>query len=203
MKGPRHYLFASAGLLVLVLTVAHTASGRAIAQEFLRVVGDVRITNTLDSPIPTRVNGPVLVASSPDDPVVTKATLKIIDTFQKQLTITLVPNQLIGTASFVVTGSKLLAIESVSGFATTGPVPPPGWGVNDPFVTYNTTANGNQVGHFVFDQPAGDGWFLSAGSGGTLAYAAPDSTVNVAFIRKFASGTGTMTLTFTGHFIDQ
>jgi hypothetical protein len=202
MKRPSDYLLASAGFLVLVLALAHTASGRAIAQEFVRIVGDVRITNTLDSPIPTKINEPVPVASSPHDPVLTKATLLVIDTFQKQVTINLPVGQLLGTASFVVPGAKLLRIESVSGFAQTGPVSLPG-GINDPFVTYSTTANGNPGAHFVFEEWAGNGWFLSPGYSGTLAYADPDSTVNVLFQRKSAIGPGTMTLTFTGHFMDQ
>ena len=202
MKRPRDFLFVSAGFLILVLTLTHTTSGRAIAQEFLRVVGDVRIINSLDSPIPIRANDPIPVASSPDKPVMTTTTLAAINVFQKEVKISLPPMVLGGTASFVVPNLKLLAIESVSGFAKTGPAPV-GWGINDPTVIFNTTVNGNQAGHFVNEQPAGDGWFLSAGYGGIVAYADPDSTVNVLFLRKSGSGTGTMTLTFTGHFIDQ
>ena len=170
------------------------------------MVGDVRITNTADSPIPTEINEPVPVASSPHDPVVTKVTLPVVAILQKQVTITLTPNQRSGAASFVLPAAKLLYIESVSGFAITGPVPPgasPLVGNNAPFVSYNTTANGDQGDHLVSHEWVGNGWHLSGGSGCPLAYADPGSTVNVRFARNFPAGTGTMTLTFTGHFIDQ
>ena len=128
MKTLGKFLFASAGFLALVLMLALTDSGRAIAQTAapLRVVlegiaqiaGDVRITNAADSPVETRVNGPIQIASSPRIPVLAKASLLVSDTFQKQVTITLQPGQLNGTASFGVPASRLLKIESFSGFGT-------------------------------------------------------------------------------------
>ena len=205
MKTLGKFLFASAGFLALVLMLALTDSGRAIAQTAapLRVVlegiaqiaGDVRITNAADSPVETRVNGPIQIASSPRIPVLAKASLLVSDTFQKQVTITLQPGQLNGTASFGVPASRLLKIESFSGFVQGQPLLP--------LVRFTTTANGDPGVHFVVALIQSGGWLLTTSSAGiSQAYADPGSTVEVFFQRTPLTST-TMTLTFTGHYIDQ
>jgi hypothetical protein len=79
MKRFRNLFFALAGLLALVITVTLATNGRTLAQitsecikicdevpvrvvlaNVARIVGDVRIINDSDSPIPTRLNGAVL-----------------------------------------------------------------------------------------------------------------------------------------------
>ena len=110
MKTSRNILVASGAVFSILLTLALTGSGRAIAQtsEPLRVVldgigrivGDVRITNAADSPIPTRVEGPMEIISSPGTAVQMRYGLRVVDTFSKQVTINLGPSQVSGTASF-------------------------------------------------------------------------------------------------------
>ena len=215
MKTSRNILFVSGGLFALVLTLALTTSGRAIAQttgEPLRVVlegigrivGDVRITNAADAPIPTRVEGPMEIVSSPGTAVRTRYGLRPADTFSRQVTIDLAANQFSGTASFAVPATRLLAIEGFSGFAQTAH---PVW--QYPTVRFSTTTNGEFAGHLVFASQTGGGWFLYApGWGGNQAYADPDSTVEVFFSRPLlgpaqATGPASMTLTFVGQYIDQ
>ena len=213
MKTSRNVLFVSGALFGLLLSLALTASDGAIAQtsEPLRVmlegigriVGDVRITNAADSPIPTRVEGPLEITSSPGTPVAMKSGLRVVDTFSKEVTINLGPTQFSGTASFEVPGAKLLAIEGFSGFAQTAHP----W--QYPIVRFRTKTNGEFAMHVVFANQAGDGWVLSPpGWGGNQAYADPDSTVELFFGRSLPSpgsngGAASMTLTFVGHFIDQ
>jgi len=215
MKTTRNVLFVSVGTLALILAVALTGSGRAIAQTTVeplrvvlenvaRIVGDVRITNAADSPIPTRVEGPVGIVSSPTAALYTKPVLRPVDTFSREVTIDLLPTQFSGAASFVVPFNKLLKIEGFSGFAQ---VAQPDW--QAPLVRFFTTTNGEYVGHLVFANKGAGGWFLYApGWGGSQAYADPGSTVNVTFSRPLlgsgsATGPASMTLTFVGHYIDQ
>ncbi len=216
MKRFRNFLLASVGFFVLALAVSLSGVGRAVrgqaeecvricddkplstvVQNILRVIGDVKITNDSDSPIPTRVNGPVQIASSPRDSVRTKAVLLVTDVFQREVKVTLEPNDLIGTASFTVPTSKLLVIEGWTGFAQMGGP------LQLPKVLFKTTANGDLGSHLVFAQLGGGGWFLSQPGFGGNAYADPASTVEVIFTRTGTTGTATMTLTFTGHYIDQ
>ena len=216
MKRFRNFLLASAGFFALTLAVSMSGVGSAIArqaqecvricddkplstvvQNVLRVIGDVKITNDSDSPIPTRVNGPVQIASSPRDSVRTKATPLVTDVFQREVKITLEPNDLIGTASFTVPASKLLVIEGWSGFAQMGSP------LQFPKVLFKTTANGDLGSYLVFAQPGGGGWFLHHPGWGAKAYADPASTVEVTFARSGGTGTATMTMTFKGHYIDQ
>jgi hypothetical protein len=129
MKTSRNVLFASGAVFGVLLTLALTVSDSVIAQtsEPLRVVldgigrivGDVRITNASDSPIPTRVEGPLEMTTSPGTALQMRSGLRVADTFSKQMTINLGPSQFSATASFQVPGAKLLAIESFSGFAQT------------------------------------------------------------------------------------
>ncbi len=218
MKRFRNLLLASAGLLVFVLSLMLTTGGRTIAQitseciricdevpvrvalaNVARIVGDVRITNDDDSPIPTRVSGAIQVDSSPRNALRTKSGLQVTDIFQREVTITLAPGDSNEKVSFLVPQSRLLVIEGASGFAQMGPGP------QAPQIIFKTTANGDPGVHLVFAQPGGGGWNLSApGWGSALAYADPASTVEVTFARAgITIGTATMTLTFTGHFIDQ
>jgi len=155
MKTFRNILVASGAGFGLLLTLALTASDRAIAQtsEPLRVVlegigrivGDVRITNAADSPIPTRIEGPMEIISSPGTAVQMRPGLRVVDTFSKQVTINLGPTQVSGTASFEVPGAKLLAIEGFSGFAQTAH---PAW--QYPTVRFRTKTNGEFALHLVF-----------------------------------------------------
>ena len=219
MKRFRNFLLASAGLLVFVLSLMLTTGGRTIAQitseciricdevpvrvaltNVARIVGDVKISNDGDSPIPTRVNGAIQVDSSPRNALRTKSGLQVTDIFQREVTITLAPGDSNEKVSFLVPQSRLLVIEGASGFAQMGP------GAQAPQVNFKTTANGDPAFHLLFSLPAsGGGWNLSApGWGPVLAYADPASTVEVTFARAgITIGTATMTLTFTGHFIDQ
>ena len=213
MKTSRNVLFASGALFGLLLMLALTVSDSAIAQtsEPLRVVldgigrivGDVRITNAADSPVPTRVEGPMEIISSPGTAVQMRSGLRVVDTFSKQVTINLGPSQMSGTASFEVPGAKLLAIEGFSGLAQTAH---PTW--QYPVVRFRTMTNGEFAVHWVSASQAGGDWVLHAPGWGGKAYADPDSTVDVFFSRP-APGTGpspgpaSMTLTFVGQFIDQ
>lgn len=215
MKTARNILFVSVSVLALVLTLALTAPGRAIAQttgEPLRVVlegigrivGEVTITNAADSPIPTRVEGPIEIVTSPTTPVLTRGVLRPADTFSKEVTIDLTSTQFSGIESFHVPATKLLAIEGFSGFAQTAH---PAW--QFPQVRFKTTTNGDSALHLVFANQGGGGFFLYApGWGGNQAYADPDSTVEVFFSRPLlgpasATGPASMTLTFVGHYVDQ
>ena len=215
MKRIRNIMFASVSVLALVLTLALTAPGRVVAQTtgeplrvvldgISRIVGDVRITNAADSPIPTRVEGPIEIVSAAAAPVFTKRVLRPSDTFTKEVTINLTATQFSGTATFNVPATKLLAIEGFSGFAQ---VAQPAW--QFPQVHFKTTTNGDTSSHLVFANQGGGGWFLSApGWGGNQAYADPGSTVEVFFSRPMlgssvATGSASMTLTFVGHYVDQ
>jgi hypothetical protein len=219
MKTSRNVLLASGALVALVLTLALTVSGRAVAQTtgqplrvvlegIGRIVGDVRITNAADSPIPTRVEGAMEVISSPGTAVRTRYGLRLADTFSRQVTINLGPSQFSGTASFKVPASRLLAIEGFSGFAQTSHPAFPYASGPYPSVHYKTTTNGELIGHYVFVSQTAGGWSLQApGWGGNKAYADPDSKVDVHFSRPLGpasfNGPASMTLTFVGQYIDQ
>ncbi len=140
-------MLASFGLiLILTLVLTLTSRGRAVAQEtrecikicddaplstvvknILSVIGEVKISNDSESPIPARVTGPIQIASSPGNAVRTKAGLQVTDTFQREVKITLEPNDYISTTTFNVPQSRLLVIEGWGGFAQMGhPVQYPG-----------------------------------------------------------------------------
>jgi len=214
MKTSRNILFASGALFALLLTLALTVSDRAIAQtsEPLRVVldgigrivGDVKITNAADSPIPMQVQGPMEITNSPGAAVLTRQALRVADTFSREVTINLGPSQSSDIASFHVPAARLLAVEGFSGFAQTAH---PAW--QYPTVRFRTTTNGEPALHLVFANQAGNSWVLYApGWGGNHAYADPDSTVDVFFGRPLLgpapnTGAASMTLTFVGQYIDQ
>jgi hypothetical protein len=216
MKRFRNFLIASVGFLVFALAVSLSGFGSAVARQaqecvkicdeiplstvvrnVITVIGDVKITNDSDSPIPTRVNGPIQIASSSRNAISTKASLLVTDVFQREVKITLEPNDVIGTASFNVPQSRLLVIEGWSGFAQMGSA------LQYPKVFFKSTANGDLGTYPVFAQPGGGGWFLYHPGWGGKAYADPGSTVEVTFTRSGVTGTATMTMTFTGHYIDQ
>jgi hypothetical protein len=216
MKRFRNVLFASFGL-IFILTLALTLTGRwrAVAQtrdcikicddaplstvvkNILSVIGEVKISNDSDSPIPARVSGPIQIASSSVNAVRTKPVLQVTDTFQREVKITLEPNDPISTTTFNVPQSRLLVIEGWGGFAQMGHP------VQYPVVHFKTLANGSMVNYPVFSQAGGGGWFLSDPGWGGKAYADPDSTVEVTFARSNPIGTATMSLVLTGHYVDQ
>jgi len=216
MKRFRNLLLVLVGLVGLAVMVSQLVLGKAIARQaqdcvkicdevplstivknLVSVVGDVKISNDSDSPIPTRLNGPIRIASSSRDAITTRATLLVTDVFQREVKITLEPSDFVSTTTFTVPQSRLLVIEGWAGFAQMGHV------AQFPQVTIKTTGNGNPAGALVFAQPGGGGWFLNDPSWGIKLYADPDSTVEVRFARSNAIGTATMTLTLSGHFIDQ
>jgi hypothetical protein len=216
MKRSRYLLLASVVIIGLVLAVSQSRAGRVIARQaqdcikicdetplstivknVISVVGEVKISNDSDSPIPTRLNGPIRVASSSRDSISTRSALLVTDVFQREVKITLEPNDFVSTATFTVPQNRLLVIEGWAGFAQMGQA------LQVPQVTLRATGNGNTVGAPVFAEPGGGGWFLHHPGWGGKLYADPDSTVEVRFARSNAIGTATMTLTLTGHFIDQ
>ena len=216
MKRSRYLLLASVVLIGLVLVVSQSSAGRVIARQaqdcikicdevpistiiknVISVVGEVKINNDSDSPIPTRVNGSIDIASSPRRAINTRATLLVTDVFQREVKITLEPNDFVSTATFNVPQNRLLVIEGWSGFAQMGHA------LQAPQVFLRATGNGNTVGAPVFAEPGGGGWFLHHPGWGGKLYADPDSKVEVIFARNGGIGTATMTLTLTGHFIDQ
>ena len=218
MKRVRNFMFASAGFLMIVVTVAVATGERTIAQitagcikicdevpvrvaltNIARIAGDVRITNDSDTPIPTRLNGAVLVDSSAQNAVRTRSGLQVTDVFQREVVITLEPGQVTETASFNVPQSRLLAIESASGFAQMGAP------TQAPVVLVKTIANGDYAGRIFMAQFSSGGWILSPVSWGSpLLYADPGSKVELKFSRVgTVVGTATATVTLSGHFIDQ
>jgi len=216
MKSFRNLLLGAAGILFLTLSIALATGSRAIAQissecikicdeipirvvltNVARIVGDVKITNDDDSPIPTRVNGAIQVDSSTRNALRTKQVLEVTDTFQREVTITLEPGDPTESVSFHVPQSRLLVIEGVSGYAQMGVV------AQAPHVFFKTTTNGEIAGRLLFSSPNGGGLWNIYGQS-IPSYADPASTVEVTFAR-FPNSTGTakLSLTFTGHFIDQ
>jgi hypothetical protein len=174
MKRFRNLFLASAAPLVIVITVTLATGGRTLAQitsecikicdevpvrvalaNIARIVGDVRIINDSDTPIPTRLNGAVLVDSSAQNSVRTRSALQVTDVFQREVVITLEPGQFTETASFLVPQSRLLAIESASGFAQMGTA------FQAPTAFVKTTANGDPAGRLFLSQQTNGGWILS------------------------------------------
>ena len=207
MKRFKNYLLASAGFLVLVLTLSLTGVGTSVAQtadecvrictdeplrvavqNLVRIVGNVKITNGSDSPLPTKVESPVQIASSSREPLSTKLALLVSDIFQKEVEITLGPGDKLGSTSFTVPAGKLLVIEDVSGSTT---YQQGSWA---PLVVFYTTANNDTAPHPVFAYFGGGVWNLHTGA---KAYADPGSTVNVPFARLTDKGTANLNLTFS------
>ena len=218
MKRFRKLLLASAGLMVVAITVTLATGGRALAQitreciricdevpirvvlsNVARIVGDVKITNDSDSPIPMKLNGSVLVDSSAQNAVRTRSGLQVTDVFQREVVITLEPGQATETASFLVPQSRLLVIETVSGFAQMGSAS------QLPVVVIKTVANGDEAQRVLLSQQASGGWIFSPfGWGPAFGYADPASKVEVRFTRLGATvGTAKATIALTGHFVDQ
>ena len=157
MKRFRNVLLASIGLIfILTLALALTGAGRAVAQgtrdcikicddaplstvvkNILSVIGEVKISNDSESPIPARVTGPIQIASSSSNAVRTKPALQVTDTFQREVKITLEPNDHSSTTTFNVPQSRLLVIEGWGGFAQMGNP------VQFPQVYFKTIANGS------------------------------------------------------------
>lgn len=218
MKRFRNLLLASAGLMVVAITVTLATGGRALAQitseciricdevpirvvlsNVARIVGDVKITNDSDSPIPMKLNGSVLVDSSAQNAVRTRPGLQVTDVVQREVVITLEPGQATETASFLVLQSRLLVIETVSGFAQMGSAS------QLPVVVIKTVANGDEAQRVLLSQQASGGWIFSPfGWGPAFGYADPGSKVEVRFTRLgAATGTAKATITLTGHYVDQ
>lgn len=218
MKRVRNLMVASAGLLMIVVAVTVVAGRRSIAQitadcikicdevpvrvaltNIARFAGDVRITNESDAPIPTKLNGAVLVDSSSENAVRTRSALQVTDVFQREVEITLEPGQITETATFNVPQSRLLVIESASGFAQMGTP------TQAPSVIIKTVANGDEAQRLLQPQLVSGGWILSPfGWGSVFGYADPASKVEVRFTRLGGGvGTAKATVTLSGHFIDQ
>ena len=218
MKRVRNFMFASAGLLIIVVAVSVVAGRHSIAQitadcikicdevpvrvaltNIARIAGDVRITNESDAPIPTRLNGAVRLDTSNENAVRTRSGLQVTDVFQREVEITLDPGQVIETATFNVPQSRLLVIESASGFAQMGA------GAQAPLVAIKTVANGDVAQRLLQPELVNGGWILSPfGWGSVFGYADPASKVEVRFTRLGATGgTAKATVTLSGHFIDQ
>src|SRR5262245_10128961 len=218
MKRFRNLFVASAALLVIVISVTVATGGRPLAQittssiricdeipirvvltNVARIAGDVKITNDGESPIPTRLNGSVLVDSSAQNAVRTKPALQVTDVFQREVVTTLEPGQPTGTSTFHVPHSRLLVIENASGFAQMGPPTQP------PVVVIKTGANGEEGFRLLSSQLGGGGWILSPmGWGPVFGYADPLSEVEVRFSRVgVTTGTAKATITLTGHYVDQ
>jgi len=146
-------LLASAGLVMLAITLSFTTPGRAFAQRIgedcvricdtasspihvivqgiTRVTGEVTINN--ENAIATTVTGPVQVTTSRGEPLlVAFPKLKLDDIFQEQVSLTLNPGQTLATKDFVVPANKYLEIKSASGTVVDksffGNLPPQGTG---------------------------------------------------------------------------
>ncbi len=219
MKRLRNLLLALVGLSALAIGASQLIHGRAIAKQaeecikicdevplstvvkdLVTVIGNVKISNDSDSPIPTRVNGPIQIATSTREAVRTRTALLVTDVFQREVKITLPPSDSGSTASFTIPQSRLLVIEGWAGSAQMGN------SFQFPLVHFKTIANGDPGVYPVFTQQGSFGsgaFFLSQPGWLGSVYADPSSTVEVTFTRSNPIGTATMTLTFTGHYIDQ
>lgn len=134
-------LLASAGLVILAVTLSFTTPGRAFAQRveegciricdtasnplhvivqgITRVTGDVRINN--ENAIATTVSGPVQVSTSRGEPLLVVQRMKVDDIFQKQISLTLKPGDKLEKQDFVVPEGKFLEIKYASGTANIRP----------------------------------------------------------------------------------
>lgn len=135
MKRFKSCLLASAGLVILAVTLSFTTPGRAFAQRveegciricdtasnplhvivngITRVKGEVTINN--ENPIATTVTGPVQVRTSSREPLYVLQPLDPENIFQEQITLTLSPGQSGVTKHFTVPANKYLEIKSASG----------------------------------------------------------------------------------------
>ncbi len=138
MKRFKSCLLASAGLVILAITLSFTAPGRAFAQRveegciricdtasnpihvivngITRVTGEVTINN--QNPIATTVTGPVQVTTSPRQPLYVLQPLEPENIFQEQVTLKLNPGEAVVTKHFTVPANKYLEIKSSSGTLT-------------------------------------------------------------------------------------
>jgi len=135
MKRFKSCLLASAGLVILAVTLSFTTPGRAFAQRveegciricdtasnpihvivqgITRVTGEVTINN--QNAIATTVTGPVTVRSSSREPLHVFQPLDLENIFQEEVTLKLGPNQSVVTKQFTVPANKYLEIKSSSG----------------------------------------------------------------------------------------
>ena len=138
MKRFKSCLLASAGLVILTVTLSLTTPGRAFAQRvkddciricdtasnplhvivngITRVKGEVTINN--ENAIATTVTGPVRVTTSPRMPLYVIQRLKLDDVFQEQISLTLRPGEDVAAQNFVVPAGKFLEIKDASGVVT-------------------------------------------------------------------------------------
>ena len=138
MKRFKSYLLASAGLVILAVTFSFTTQGRAFAQRvkddciricdnasnplhvivngITRVKGEVTINN--QNAIATTVTGPVQVTTSRGESLSVIPRMKMDNIFQKQVTLTLGPNEDEETRDFFVPADKFLEIKNASGTVT-------------------------------------------------------------------------------------
>ena len=196
MKRFGNFLIASVGFLIFVLAVTLTDIGRTVAQS----TGDcIKLCTDDSAPLATRIAGAVQIASSPSNAVRTRATLQFTDVFQKEVKMTLDPGVPIGGVKFNVPQSRLLVIEAWDGFVDL----PFNNGV--PQVKVRTTANGETASHQVWTiaNLYGGGGYLLVPFGSMKVYADPGSEIVVSVQRQGTIGTANLSLTLTGHYIDQ
>lgn len=134
-------LLASAGLVILAITVSFTAPGRAFAQRveegciricdtasspfhvlvqgITRVTGDVTINN--ENAIATTVSGPVQVTTSRGEPLSVIPRMRLADKFQKSVSLDMADGQSEVSTTFAVPAGKLLVIVSAFGTALVNP----------------------------------------------------------------------------------
>ncbi len=138
MKRFKNCLLASAGLVILAVTLSLTTPGRALAervkddcvricdtasnplhvivQGITRVTGDVTINN--ENAIATTVTGPVQVTTSPREPLYVIERRKMDNIFQEQVSLTLKSGEGGAKKDFVVPPGKFLEIKHASGTLT-------------------------------------------------------------------------------------
>ncbi|MDQ3132219.1 MAG: hypothetical protein M3Q99_15840 [Acidobacteriota bacterium] len=133
----RSCLVASAGLIILAVTLSFTVVGRSIAQRtddciticttaenplhviaqgLTRITGSVTINN--ENAIATTVTGPVQLTTSPREPLYVIQRKRMGDVFQEQISLTLKPGENLTKQDFVVPAGKFLEIKYATGTAT-------------------------------------------------------------------------------------
>ncbi|MCA1630804.1 MAG: hypothetical protein LC785_04575 [Acidobacteria bacterium] len=208
-------LLASAGLVVLAVTLSLTAPGRAFAQRVgqdcvricdtasnplhvivrgvTHVTGDVRISN--EDAIATTVSGPVQVTTSPREPLYVIPRLKVENIFQEQVSLTLQPGEMLAKKNFVVPAAKFLEIKYASGTATVK-TPEPAFAFTDFTVSISVIQPNNSTYNFPLTKNvqgvsyANNEAFGSYQVGGTQVGIFGDSGGTIQVVLKRASNWG-------------
>ncbi len=225
-------LLASAGLVMLAITLSFTTPGRAFAQRvgedcvricdtasnplhvivqgITRVTGDVRINN--ENAIATTVTGPVQVTTSPREPLYVIERLKVDNIFQEQVSLTLKGGDIEEIQDFVVPAGKFLEIKSGAGTAMFKTNNQNLWIPHFVNIVVIRPSNGTQ--YFYPLSPGGQGEFavvngvptrtFQIGGEELFIFALPGDTVRVKFLR-YALNTSIETkleLTISGKYND-